>query len=258
MDERWLTPPPTLALPPGELHLWRATLDQSEAIRERLWGYLSDEEQERAGKFRFDNGRFHYIVGRGLLRQLLGSYLAAPPHSLRFASGPNGKPHLIDYAQFSFNVAHGQGRLLLGFCRGADLGVDIEQIRLPQRADGVARRFFAPAEYVTFAAAPPEQQAEVFFNCWTRKEAYIKATGEGLACPLNAFEVSLAVGETAVLHSIRGSAELAAAWSLYSLTPYPGYRGAALAAGPGWQVVCYDGDGLMAARVNHPPRVKKA
>lgn len=242
MSETWLTPPPALELPPGELHVWRANLERPEAERAQFWAWLSAEERERAGRFRLENGRFHYIVGRGLLRQLLGSYLGVPPHSLRFASGPNGKPHLTDYAQFSFNVAHGQGRLLLGFCREADLGVDIEQIRLPQRADRVAQRFFAPAEYAVFAAAPPEQQAEVFFNCWTRKEAYIKATGEGLACPLHTFEVSLAVGETAVLRSIRGSAELAAAWSLYSLAPYPGYRGAALVAGRGWQVVCYDGD----------------
>ena len=243
-NEAWPPPPPALDLPPGVLHLWRATLDRPEAVRSQCWAWLSQEERERAGKFRFENGRFHYIVGRGLLRGLLGRYLNSPPDSLRFAYGPQGKPHLIDYAQISFNIAHGQGKLLLGFCRDADLGVDIEQIRLPRRADRVAHRFFAPAEYAAFAAAPPEQQAEVFFNCWTRKEAYIKATGEGLACPLHQFEVSLGVGETAVLHSIRGSAELAAAWSLYSLTPFPGYRGAALVAGQGWQVVCYDGDGL--------------
>lgn len=242
MGERWLMPPPTLALPPGELHMWRVTLDQPEAVRARLWGDLSEEERERAGKFRFENGRFHYIVGRGLLRQLLGDYLGIPPGSMRFAYGAQGKPHLNDYAQVCFNIAHGQGKMLLGFCWGADVGVDIEQIRLPRRADRIAQRFFAPAEYAVFAATPPEQQAEAFFNCWTRKEAYIKATGQGLACPLNQFEVSLAVGETAVLHTIRGSAELAAGWSLFSLTPYPGYRGAALVAGQGWKVIQYDGD----------------
>jgi 4'-phosphopantetheinyl transferase len=240
MSETWVTPPPALELPPGELHLWRATLERPAAERAQFWAWLSEEERERAGRFRLENGRFHYIIARGLLRQLIGQYLATPPGSLRFAYGPHGKPSLIDYAQFSFNVAHGQGRLLLGFCHKADLGVDIEQIRLPKRADKLARRFFAPAEYAAFAAIPPEQQAEAFFNCWTRKEAYIKATGLGLAYPLNELEVSL--GETAVFHTIQGSAEQAAGWSLFSLTPFPGYRGATAVAGQGWKLRCYDWD----------------
>jgi 4'-phosphopantetheinyl transferase len=238
VSETWVMPPSSLTLPPGELHLWRATLERPAAERARLWTWLSVEERERAERFRLENGRFHYIVARGLLRERLGSYLGVSPDSLRFVYGAQGKPSLADYAHFSFSIAHGQGRLLLGFCQGADLGVDIEQIRLPERANQLAQRFFAPAEYAAFAATPAEQQGEAFFNCWTRKEAYIKATGLGLAHPLREFAVS--VGETAVFHTIRGSAELAAGWSLFSFTPYPGYRGAAAVAGRGWEAVFYD------------------
>lgn len=243
MSESW-QPPAGFALPPQTLHLWRASLDQPEDVRQQWAALLSPEEQARAARFHFDHGRHHYQVGRGLLRWLLGGYLGLAPQDVAFAYGEQGKPFLPAQPHLSFNVSHGQGKILYGFCWEAAVGVDIEQIRLPRRADKLAHRFFAASETAVYESVPPDQKAEAFFNCWTRKEAYIKAIGEGLSCPLHAFEVTLRPGEPAQLLRIRGRADLAAAWALFSLTPFPGYRGAALVAGQGWQVACFDGDGV--------------
>jgi 4'-phosphopantetheinyl transferase len=203
---------------------------------------LSADEREWAGRFYFERDRQFYIVGRGLLRWLNGRYLHKPPADIQFTYGEHGKPALAGEQALQFNVSHGQGKLLIGFARGAALGVDIEQIRLLDNADKLARRFFSEAENEAYVSVPPSQKGEAFYNCWTRKEAFIKAVGEGLSYPLRRFDVTLRPGKPARLLRVKGSVEDAARWSLFSLTPFPGCRGALVVAGRPWTLSCWDGD----------------
>jgi 4'-phosphopantetheinyl transferase len=226
----------------GVAHVWRASLERPAAQREALWQFLSADERARAERFYFERKRQFFIVGRGLLRWLNGRYLQIPPADVQFSYGEHGKPALAGERGVQFNVSHGQGKLLIGFARGAALGVDIEQIRLLDDADNLARRFFSEAENEAYVSVPPAQKGEAFFNCWTRKEAFIKAVGEGLSYPLRQFDVTLRPGEPARLLRVKGSVEDAARWSLFSLTPFPGYRGALVVAERPWTVRCWDAD----------------
>lgn len=241
MTELW-RPPDAFDLPVGAVHVWRASLACPTARRQRLEQFLAPDELARAERFYFARDRHEYVVGRGLLRWLNGRYRHTPPQDVQFTYSSYGKPSLAQNGDWQFNVSHSHGKLLIGFCRGAAIGVDIEQIRQLDDADDLAARNFSAAEAAAYAQVPPKQRAEAFFNCWTRKEAYIKAIGQGLSCPLGDFDVSLRPGEPARLLRIRGKEETAVSWTMRSLTPFPGYRGAVLAVGQGWQISCWDGD----------------
>jgi len=238
----WLSPPPHLHLPIRRVDFWRVSLQRTAVETRRFWHILSAAEQERAAKFYFEKDRQAFVVGRGMLRLLLGRYLALDPRAVAFEYGEFGKPTLGSATELQFNVSHSQGKMLLGFCWETAVGVDIEQIRTYQAMSDIAHRYFSAVEYAQFLTVSPEQVPEAFFNCWTRKEAYIKAIGEGLSCPLDEFDVSLLPGEPARLIRIRGSEAAAAAWTLFSFTPFAGYRGAAVIAGRDWQPAFYDGD----------------
>jgi 4'-phosphopantetheinyl transferase len=185
---------------------------------------LSADERERAGRFHFERDRNRYIVGRGRLRQLLGQYLDLPPQKITFAYTDHGKPYLPpqpDQPDLRFNISHSQQFALLAFAWGRRLGVDVEVIRpLTDMAD-LVRRFFAPAEIAAWEAVPPERQAEAFFCGWTRKEAFIKAIGEGLSYPLGRFVVSLHPNQPAQLLAIQGDPTAAQKWEMASLRPFP-------------------------------------
>jgi 4'-phosphopantetheinyl transferase len=207
-----------------------------------LWHTLSQDEQVRAGRFRARRDRERYIVAHGLLRAILGLYLKTRPEQIGLRSGPFGKPALCPEqsgAALRFNLSKSHGLSLFAFARGRELGVDLERIR-PRLADGqVAGRFFSPREAALLQALPKEAQAEAFFNCWTRKEAYIKAKGAGLSLPLDQFEVSLTPGGPAALLSARWDPQEAARWSLRALTPASGYAAALAVEGHSWRLRCW-------------------
>ena len=144
---------------------------------------------------------------------MLGHYLDKSPADIEFSYSEYKKPYCPSDA-IQFNLAHSKETALFAFCLTADLGIDIEKIRPIKDAEGIAARFFAPAEYSRFRALPVEERNEAFFSCWTRKEAFIKAVGEGLSFPLADFDVTFSHGERARLNSIRGSREEARNWSL--------------------------------------------
>ncbi len=176
-------------------------------------------------------------MARGLLRQLLGSYLQLPGQDIAFVYGDHGKPELAaPQAQsgLCFNISHAQGVALLAFARHCEVGVDIEQVRPLDDGEQIAERFFSRNEVAVFTAVPPEQKPQAFFNCWTRKEAFIKVIGEGLSCPLDSFDVTLKPGEPAELLQVKGSREAAARWKLENLEPAEGYAGAVIAEGREW------------------------
>jgi 4'-phosphopantetheinyl transferase len=238
----WILTPPLPELPADAAHVWRAALDVDPAPFERV---LSPEEREHAARFRFERGRERYTVARGVLRALLGAYLACAPQDLRFVYGARGKPAL-EPGVLEFNVAHSHDLALIAVARGRRVGVDVEAVRELSDAAQIARRFFSAAECAALSAVPAEQQLQAFFACWTRKEAFLKARGEGIAFGLDQFDVTLAPGEPARLLAVRdlrvpegGTPGEAARWSLAALEPGPGFAGALAVEGPA-AVACYE------------------
>ena len=242
LHSSWPAPPANPRLASQELHVWVASLNRPQAQLNQFWQYLAEDEKARANRFYFDHDREHYIVARGLLRQLLGSYLQLPAVQITFAYGEHGKPELAAEQAASgvkFNVSHAQGVALLAFALQAEVGVDIEQVRPLEDAEEVAERFFSKNEVAAFTAVPAAQKPRAFFNCWTRKEAFIKVIGEGLSCPLDSFDVTLKPGDPANLLQVKGSLEAAARWELHNLEPAMGYAAAVIAEGRGWQLHCW-------------------
>ncbi|MCP4427903.1 MAG: 4'-phosphopantetheinyl transferase superfamily protein, partial [Chloroflexi bacterium] len=226
----------------GDLHIWSAALDLPAEQRRQFWRLLAPDEQDRANRFRFERDKNHFTAARGLLRTLIGRYLDLSPGGLQFQYSEYGKPSLTSSSQietFQFNVTHSQGVALYAFCWGSPVGVDVEKIRPLPDAKQIAARFFSASENERFQALSAEQQDEGFFNCWTRKEAFIKAVGEGLSYPLDQFDATLTPGEPARLRRIRGSWEEAARWSLYSFMPAPRFVGATAVPGRNWRLACW-------------------
>jgi len=223
---------PGLELPPGEIHVWYVRLDPPQERVEQLGRPLTKDEWERANRFRFDQHRRQYVVGRGALRTLLAAYQGTRPELVRFTYGPRGKPFL-DASQnqdgagtLFFNLSNSSERALVGFARGLEIGVDLEYMKPMPDLEQIAERFFSVPERDVLRQLPAAQKPEGFFNCWTRKEAYLKAVGEGLALPLDSFDVTLAPGEPARMLAVEGDAERATRWHYWHLRPAEDYIGA--------------------------------
>jgi 4'-phosphopantetheinyl transferase len=245
----WASPPHPLVLEADAVHVWAAPLDPPAAAVGRNAALLAPDERTRAERFRFDRDRRRFTVARGVLRTLLGRYLATDPRAVAFRYESHGKPVLADaFAAHGirFNVSHSGEMALFAFARGRELGVDVEEVRRMEDGLDIAERFFSQAEVAAFRALPDEIRDDAFFNCWTRKEAYIKAVGEGLSFPLHVFDVSLAPGEPARLLASRDPQQ-AERWSLRGLPdPAPGYRAALVVEGEGWDVACWRWDAAAA------------
>jgi 4'-phosphopantetheinyl transferase len=252
----WCPAPETPTLSNDEVHVWRTALDMPESHVRSLWHTLTVDERQRAERYVFQQDRTHFVVARGLLRVLLGRYLRQDPQHLRFTYGPHGKPALATDpggATLHFNVSHSHGLALYALTHGREVGVDVERIRPEVVQEKVAEHFFSPREVTVLRALPTPLQATAFFACWTRKEAYIKAKGDGLALPLNQFDVSLAPGEPATLLHTAWDPQEAARWAMQDLAPAPGYRAAVAVAGHDWRLTCWDGPGAY-LDVSNPPR----
>jgi 4'-phosphopantetheinyl transferase len=230
-----------------EVHVWRTPLEQPPEHLQTLWQTLAPEELQRANRFHFEKDRRHYVAGRGILRALLGRYLRREPAGLTFAYNPQGKPSLAGDAArtLSFNVSHSHGLALIAVTRGREVGVDLERIRPEFAGERVAERFFSPSEVAALRALAAAERLEAFFACWTRKEAYLKATGMGLSLPLDCFDVSLTPGEAA-LKATRHDPTAVQRWSLRDVPPGPGYAGALAVESNGWHLWCADWPGLQA------------
>ena len=228
------------AKPSNSVHIWAASLQVSSEALARHAAWLAPDEKARAARFRFPIHRDRFIAGRGLLRNLLGTYLGIEPGSLEFTYGPHGKPALAASApSLHFNVAHSEDLVLIAVTPNGIVGVDVEQIRsLPDFQELVAR-FFSPHESSRFRSLPPEQKAAAFFNLWTRKEAWLKATGEGITDLLNQVEVSFLPSEPAGLVQLPQAYRNTMPWSLYELAPKPGFTGALAIAGDASAIRCW-------------------
>jgi 4'-phosphopantetheinyl transferase len=190
---------------------------------------LSDLELQRASRFVRDQDRGRFIQGRGTLRRLLGSRLRIPPHAVDLVVGPHGKPALapgLRRSGLQFNVSHCAQVAAFGFSWGREIGVDVEAVRPVPEADAIARQFFSPREVEAYFALPTPDRRLGFFNCWTRKEAFVKARGDGLAFGLDRFDVSLDPrGPARILRVDREPGERCG-WMLGDFNPAPGFVGA--------------------------------
>ncbi len=226
---KWHSPTKQLIIKDDEVHVWLTELNVKPSVLENLKNTLSTDELERANRFHFEKDRHHFIAARGILRVILGGYLDMKPRELNFTYNTHGKPRVLNEIaspEVNFNLSHSHGLALYAVTLGREIGIDIERVRTNLSFERLAKRFFSPLEFQMLSSLPPSERIEGFFNCWTRKEAYIKAMGEGLSIPLNQFHVTLKPGERARIVSIKGDSNLASGWSLHSLTPAPGYAGA--------------------------------
>lgn len=231
-----------MSLPRDEVQVWSFSLDLAPAIAARCAASLSAEERARAAAFHFVRDREHYVAARGTLRELLGGYLGCAPASVRFANGAQGKPRLADPSardadedsapDVRFNVSHSHGRALIAVTRGVEIGVDLEQIRVSVDAEGIVASHFSPAERAAWAALPQAVRHEAFFHGWVRKEAYVKARGEGFSRAPSLYTVELASGAAGAL--LADEQELAAplAWTVRAIRAPVGFTAALAYAGP--------------------------
>jgi len=220
---------------PGEVRVWLARLDCPAPVLAALDRRLSTEERTRAAAFRFARDRRRFVAARGFLRGVLGRCLEVHPQEVKFAYGSHGKPRLAEEGSgLRFNLSHSGERAACALCLGSEIGVDVEAVRDLGDADDIAARFFSAAEGAALRRLPANERLEAFFHCWTRKEAYLKALGDGLARPLDGFDVTLLPAEPARLARVAGDEAEAARWSLEQLDPGPGYVGAVAVQGRGW------------------------
>jgi 4'-phosphopantetheinyl transferase len=215
-----------LELKSSDVHLWLITvpaaLDSLDDCRQRL----TSDERDRADRFHFAQDRARFTLGRAVLRQLLARYLRHRDFQLTVNS--HGKPRLVESARaLEFNVAHSGDLVLLGFTHGRAIGVDVERVRPDFATTEIANRFFAPDEAAVVAALPQPDRARGFFDCWTRKEAYIKAKGLGLALPLHSFSVVFTAGQAPAVLRVDDDPSAPDRWTMLDLPTCDGYAAAA-------------------------------
>jgi 4'-phosphopantetheinyl transferase len=217
----------------NDTHVWSASLDQPADMIAKLAPLLSQDECQRAGRFHRRTDRRRFIAARGILRKIISAYLALTPDEVRFVYNKYGKPFISDdqnRGALNFNLSHSNGMALYAVARGRRVGVDIEYMREDFATLEVAERFFSNDEVEALRAAPADRRTEAFFNCWSRKESYIKAIGMGISYPLDSFTVSLGVAPA--LLKVDADATEAARWKMYGLDVAEEYAAALIVENP--------------------------
>ena len=213
-------------LGPGVVHLWQRRLHASGAEVSACYRLLSSEEQERARRFLVERARNEFVLTRGTLRSLLAGYLGSTPQEVRFRYAVRGKPALEGGSDLSFNVSHTDGLALMAFVKRRAIGVDVENLDRKIEAERLAERFFSERERRALRPLRGDELQAAFFRCWTRKEAYIKAKGDGLSLALHQFAVSIAATDRdALLATMPDQAE-AARWTICDVPMGPAYAAA--------------------------------
>jgi len=225
----WLKPPADFALrlKAGEIHVWAARLDAAPALPWMAW--LAPEELDHARKFRLERDRTFALASRGVLRHLLGEYLQTGPATVEFERTSFGKPHLgrrFSEASLRFNVSHSHELGLFAFARSREIGVDVEKIRPDSATEEFAGHCLAPGEAARLRCLAAEERVQAFFECWTRKEAYLKACGQGLMRELNTFEVAFGKETVPAILRVKDEPTAAEDWSVMNLRVGDSYAGA--------------------------------
>lgn len=226
----WSLPPQHLTLAPGQLHVWRFTLETVSATE---LATLSPEESERSHRYRFRRDRERFVAGRVILRQILARYVSQEPGQVRFVYSERGRPSLDlagpcgeTFAGFDFNLSHSEDRAVLAVGAGVRVGIDLERIDADKVGDGLLGFVCTPSELQHLNSLPRREQVDRFYQCWTRKEAYLKAHGDGLILPMNQILVLGVNGhEVTPSESVSGG-DPTRTWSLLDLSAWPGFAAA--------------------------------
>lgn len=240
IEQTWLASNRGISIEGDDVHVWRVTLDRPQSSVREFFYTLAPDERERAGRFYFQKDRDHFIVARAILRAILGRYLGLEAAEVRFEYSSYGKPFVTNKGceDIRFNLSHSHGLALVAVTRGCELGIDVEGIRAEGIDFRLAEQFFSAAEVAALRSLPASRQVEAFFNCWTRKEAYIKARGEGLSMPLDRFEVSITPGEPAALLRTASDAGEVARWSMIDLPVGADFKAALVVERQSHEVRC--------------------
>lgn len=228
-----------------EIHLWSASLDDGHGALSRFYALLSPDERLRASRFHASRDRDRFVVCRGILRELLARYLRRDPSAIEFAYGRFGKPQLAEPVandRLHFNASHSGALALYAVTSACPIGVDVERLRTIPDVEQIAARFFTPAETTGLMSLPLDERMDAFLACWTCKEAFVKATGEGIGGGLDAVQV--VPGECPRVLSMVGGSSMPSEWHVQRLWPAAGYVGA----------IAYKHD---AARLSHRPVAAK-
>ena len=217
---------------PDEVHLWQAPLDLAWDLQGRMAEFLSQEELERSARLRRDLDRARFVAARGWLRMLLARYLDVAASEIVLAAGPHGKPRLaLGPESLRFNLAHSDGVAVYAVARDREVGVDVERLRPDFPIDEIARHYFSPQEQADLGALPEADRLRAAFDCWTRKEAYLKAAGVGLTQPLEEFDVTFRPGESVVLRINTADGDGGGRWTLHAFDAGRDYSAAVAVEG---------------------------
>jgi 4'-phosphopantetheinyl transferase len=253
ISESFRLPSLDLKLANDEIHIWCTSLDQPTSLLERLVCTLSIDERARAGRFYFEEDRKRFIIRHGILRMILGYYLGVKAGELQFSHGRNGKPRLADTFRnrtIPFSMSSSEGLALYGFTRNREIGIDVECVRDIPEMDQIAELIFSAAEALAYHALPEHLKREVFFASWTRKEAFLKATGDGLSRPLDKIELTVDAAKPARLLEMNGASRTACRWSIHDLKPTSGFAAAIVAEGQGFGLRCWQWTGCNPLQVS--------
>jgi 4'-phosphopantetheinyl transferase len=235
----WPSPSSAPHLATGEVHVWRIDLDIHDDCWQTLTSLLSNDEHAKAERFHFAKHRRRHTVTHAALRILLGQYLACPPRNIAFGYNTHGKPRLAGEDQrIRFNLSHTEDIMLVAFALDSEVGIDIEAVTRNVDYMGVGRRWFSALESRTLQSLPEHERVDAFFRAWCRKEAYIKARGEGMAHPLQRFSVALDKHEPRLVEHLDDNRETSR-WTFIDIDVAENYRATVVAETADWQVDCY-------------------
>ena len=235
----WMPPIATMDLQSHQVDIWRISLDLPPATVKLMESTLSADEAQLAARFHFPADKVRYIATHGCLHDILSRYLHYEPGQLTFSNNQYGKPALNNH-KLEFNLSHSSDFSLVAITRDRKVGVDVECIRMNMEHESIANRFFSANEVSELMALPADLRIVGFFNCWTRKEAYIKAQGMGLSLPLESFDVSLTPSAPVTLRATRPDSDMAALWTIMALEVAPGYSAAVSVFGQDLELRLWD------------------
>ena len=247
LNDLWSPPPKDLILADNEVHVWRAKLELPASQVQQLRGILTEDERDRANRFSFEIDRQRFIAARGTLRFILSRYITIYPSHLRFYYNQYGKPFLAaEFSSYllSFNLSYSGNMALYVITRNMEIGVDVERVRSEFEYEEIAKLYFSVNELAILRTISTEKKLEAFYNCWTRKEAFIKGHGKGLSLPLDSFDVSFTPWEPPMLLITKDKTKEHSLWTLLDLKPGLGYMGALAVKGIGCRFRYWEWDQL--------------
>lgn len=219
------------ALTQHEVHVWSALLNYAETDLSQFESVLSVDEIVKAKRFHFAKDRIRYTAARGILRTIIGNYLQVDPQAVKFDYNSHGKPFCVNNPELQFNLSHSNKMVLYAFVYNQLVGIDVEYIDEKVKVDAIAKRFFSTHEAEQLQQLSGQQKIRSFFNAWTRKEAFLKALGQGLSYSLKKVEVTMSTDDPAKVLALNDPDQKISDWKLFSLDQIPGYAAALVVKG---------------------------